>query len=263
MPLLQPRRGRHHAAPVKSWSSSLKTLVLTLVWLLSTSSCNGDEQSLRDAIRSGDLSAVQSLLDSGADITSEAGTKYTVLHYAVFGDHADIARYLIEQGAEVNARNPYGATPLHQAQSAAMARLLIDSGADVNAWSEINATPLHSAITNNQVEVVTVLLTHRAKLESEDASGSKPLHYAAGKGRFEAAQILVAAGADVNAVNDYGFTPLHWSAGNGHRELTVLLLARGAEPALVTHRGLTPAQRADQRGHADIADLIRQHRAGE
>lgn len=237
-------------------------LFITVVFLCSAS-CSGDEQTLRDAIISGNLPAVKSRVEAGADLGPGAGTKYTVLHHAVFADQYEVAKYLISKGAEVNARNPYGATPLHRAGSSAMALLLIEAGADVNAWSEINATPLHSAITNDRADVVAALITHQAHLESEDASGSKPLHYAAGKGRLQPMRILVEAGADVNAVNKYGFTPLHWSAGNGHVELTELLLTSGADPHLENHRGLTPAERAEQRGYGDIAELIRKHQTAE
>jgi len=67
----------------------------------------------------------------------------TPLHWAAWHGHTDIARLLIEKGAEVNAKNASQQTPLHSAAwhgHADIARLLIENGAEVNAKSAAQQT---------------------------------------------------------------------------------------------------------------------------
>lgn len=83
------------------------------------------------------------------------------------GDLAQMAT-LLTQGAEVNARNAYGWTPLHVAAAGgdpAVVALLLQHGADVHAESHIGATPIDNATTRGgRKAVIDLLLAHGAKL---------------------------------------------------------------------------------------------------
>jgi ankyrin repeat protein len=71
---------------------------------------------------------------------------------------------LIEQGADINAKNKNSLTPLHAAAMAGdrdTVALLINKGADVNAKSKDGLTPLHMASQQNHREVVELLRKHR------------------------------------------------------------------------------------------------------
>ena len=71
----------------------------------------------------------------------------TALHLATDRGDAPMATFLLSQGADVNATNPYGMTPLHIAvimRRLEMARLLLEHGATVNAQTSTNQTPLRS-----------------------------------------------------------------------------------------------------------------------
>jgi ankyrin repeat protein len=84
-------------------------------------------------------------------------------------------------GADVNAKNKYGSTPLHRAIEAAhkeIAELLIANGADVNAKGEADATPLHYAATK---EVAELLIVKGADVNAKDEFGETPLDLADGK----------------------------------------------------------------------------------
>lgn len=82
------------------------------------------------------------------------------------GDIAQMAA-LLTQGAEVNARNAYGWTPLHVAAvggDPAVVALLLQHGADVHAQSHIGTTPLDNALTRGgRKAVLDLLLAHGAK----------------------------------------------------------------------------------------------------
>ena len=71
------------------------------------------DKQLIEAVRNGNISRVESLLDRGADVNVRAGYYgWTPLMVAVYYGHPDIAKLLIERGANVNARDRYGHTPL-------------------------------------------------------------------------------------------------------------------------------------------------------
>jgi len=77
---------------------------------------------------------------------------------------------LLARGAEVNARNAYGWTPLHVAAAGgdpAVITLLLQHGADVHAQSHIGTTPLDNAITRGgRKAVIDLLLAHGARRTS-------------------------------------------------------------------------------------------------
>src|SRR5262249_23205210 len=95
---------------------------------------------------------------------------FTALHLAAFFGHLDATKILLEHGSKVSepARNQTFAqavTPLHSAlggRSTAAAQLLVDHGADLNARDGAGNTPLHSAAFTNNLEMVKLLLARGA-----------------------------------------------------------------------------------------------------
>ena len=100
-----------------------------------------DEQALQLASWRGHIDAVRLLLERGAE-ANRRGKQWGALHYAVFAGRADIARELVGNGADVNARTPNDSTALMMAAReghADLARTLLESGADtrpVNEWGD-------------------------------------------------------------------------------------------------------------------------------
>ena len=164
-------------------------------------------------------------------------------------------RQLLADGADVNARNKFGDTPLHfaaQRKHVEAVRLLLAAGANVNARGLQEVTPLHGAVG---AETVSLLLAAGADVNARSEFGATPLHKAAGA---ETASLLLAAGADVNARSRWGFTPLH-SVG-GDVELARLLVARGADlqARLVDYNGWrdTPVEYASRYGYDRVAQVM-------
>ena len=77
-------------------------------------------------------------------------------------------------GTDIDLRNQWNATPLHySARSGKLigAQALVGVGADVNAKNDDGDTPLHFAASKGSAEIVTLLLTNKAKVDEPDAEG--------------------------------------------------------------------------------------------
>jgi ankyrin repeat protein len=111
---------------------------------------------------------------------------------------------------------------------AEVARMLVDAGADVNEPSHnaIRVAPLHSAVASGQVGLVELLLAHGARPDPVEFLGATPLHAAAAEGRSEMVQRLMAAGADPRRLTKAGKTAADLAREAGHPQVALLLEGR-------------------------------------
>ena len=155
----------------------------------------------------------------------------TPLMTEVMHGRVDDARTMIEQGADVNARNNYGWTALSHAArigNVELVRLLIAHGADVNVQDESGWTPLMRAAMKGNSECADVLIEHGARVDLQDNTHSTALHWAARRGHVEIVQRLLSAGADLRVKNDQGWTPMMAAAEGGYNNVILLLRQAGA-----------------------------------
>ena len=153
------------------------------------------------------------------------------LHYATFCGMQDVIKFLIvEHSQDVNARGFYlEETPLHVASRrghADIARLLLEHGADGNAQNFRNRTPLYVSSGYGHVEIVRILLEHGADTEAQDSGGRSPLSNVSALGHVEVVQVLLEHGADANSKDGGGLAPIYRAEGE---EVARLLLKHGAD----------------------------------
>ena len=160
----------------------------------------------------GTVEVARLLVDYGADVNAPGCREWRPLHTAAQNANRSVARFLIESNAEVDAETDLGETPLSCAGSAAVAQLLIDHGASLKAKYSNVFTPLMRAALDNHKEVVELLLRHGATINASVPCVGTALTQALQSGSLDIAAMLIEAGADVNLAIDEnnGYTPLHW-----------------------------------------------------
>jgi len=222
--------------------------------------CGKDPRAVYEAVERGDFAEVKRLVEGGAPLDWSPENGFGALHKAIEDGRVDIADYLLEKGADVNAKAVEGITPLHIVQDPSLTARLIQKGARLEAVSDTLGTPLNAAILSGLYEVAEVLIAHGAEIDCRDARRSTPLHHASGRGDLDSVRLLVSKGADVNAANEPGFRPLHWAAGNGHMDVVRLLLENGARANVVGANGRSPLDMAVVGDHQEVAALLRNAR---
>lgn len=168
-------------------------------WVLCLLALPAQASELGDLAKAGDVAGVTAALDKGAAIDEIDGV--TALYIACETGNADLAKLLIDRGANVDLTVSWQRTPLYASSKAGHAdivKLLLDRGADPDQVTK-SQTPLHVAAENGCLQCV--------------------IH-------------LVDAGADVNALSN-GSPPIHLAKHAGHDDVVAYLRTHGAaRPAI-------------------------------
>lgn len=197
----------------------------------------------------------------------------TGLHWAAERDQVEVARLLLEAGADIEAKTSWGATPLDWAAvlgSVRVADLLLSRGA--RGFNFVTAAAL------GKLQPVQAMLESGADLSGQSCRAvagspdiewpsdsaymqgdvlSDAMYSAARNGHTQVVDCLLERGAKVDAKGFFGATALHWAAINGHRKTVDLLLARGASLTIRDARfNATPQGWAKEGGHPEIAAAL-------
>ena len=152
---------------------------------------------------------VRALLDHGADPNDRDNLGYSALSLALIYHREDIARLLLERGANVNSASSNGDTPLMlDFGDPEMPQFLLQRRADPNAVNSDGKTPLIFACEQGDIEKARLLLQHGAQINVPGHHGTSPLHIAAGKGNLPLVRLLLAAHANPNSLDHFGMSPL-------------------------------------------------------
>jgi len=189
-PALATGTTSHNVSPLMLACYYKKTAVISLLFNYI------DEINLFEACASGKFDVVAHLMYTHHEMVNAFSPDgFTPLGLACYFGHPQIASYLVLKGADVNisSDNGFSVYPIHSAVAAnqtEIARMLLDHGAQVNVKQKSGVTPLHSAAQNGNLELLIMLLEHGAMVNIRMEGGKLPADLAAEKGFTDIAAIL-------------------------------------------------------------------------
>lgn len=134
--------------------------------------------------------------------------------------------------------------------------MLIEKGADPNAINDMGASPLHFAAVSGEIILIRNLLENGANPNIKDEVGTSPLHLASMLGAKSAVKALLQAGADINIKDINAVTPIHGAAMKGHASVISLLIENGAHRNVYDNDSFTPLDLAIKYGHSEAQEAL-------
>ena len=164
---------------------------------------------------------IEKLCHYGADVNARSKGGWTPLHWAVNrGERTETAKILLDAGTDVNATDVDQETPLHLAvkdEDIEMIDVLAERGADLETKNAKGQTPLILALMRERCDcyVVERLLHRGARVNTQDSKGWTPLREAVNWNMINVVEVLLSHKADPNIPDDFGGTPLHAVVARG------------------------------------------------
>jgi ankyrin repeat protein len=191
---------------------------------------------IHDAIEADDIALVKQTLKTNPNALNErADNQFRELpiHFAATTGNVEIARLLLDAGADIDAGDSDNSTALGVAamrKHGEMVAFLIERGADVNKRDRKADCPLSFAVYGKDEAIIQQLVDAGADLYFRSPSGETLLHISCQRGVSGFTKHLLDNGADIEARSSNGGTPLGYAAMSGNVEIVQLLLDRGANP---------------------------------
>ena len=183
-------------------------------------------EKLKWSIQINNLGKVNEVLDKlkehkeHVNINTKLDNGWSLLHYAIINDSdVEIIKLLVNKGANIDAEDLKGRTPIHYAK--------VKNNTEILNW-----------------------------LKEKKEESNKNLLIAAGEGDIEGVKSALKAGADVDAKDKEGNTALMVASYNGEPEVVTELITAKAKVDAKTSRGLTALYMASKEGHAGVVTLL-------
>jgi len=209
------------------------------------------EQQLFEAIRAGDASRVNELLEADPGLAGARtvdGASGALM--AIYCGHPEMVGLFEDRGVTLNLFEACAAGRRER-----VAALVAGDPSLVGGYSDDGYPALGLAVFFGHEDIAGMLMESGADVNAASRNSQRvtPLHAAAARHNTKLVGVLLARGADPDAAQGGGITALHEAAFHGDGEIVDLLLGYGANPRQKTSEGKTGAEMAAERGHAELA----------
>ncbi|WP_315601014.1 ankyrin repeat domain-containing protein [Treponema socranskii] len=219
---------------------------------------NANDSPLHLALKKG--GDTQGWLITSRTISATDGSGNTALHYAVEWGLKKAALSLIEKGANPEAKNANGETPLFSAAKTndpAMTALIVKGGSSIKARDNFGSSPLHTAVRWDADASVRELVQLGIDVNAQNVAGKSALSEAVLAGKLSTAKLLIDSGADINASDNTGRTILMDAIRSRNADVIAMLLSNKANPQIQEINGRNAYHEAVLTGDARIIALVR------
>jgi cytohesin len=227
--------------------------------------------NITEAIAADDVEKVTFFIKKDPGLINHLADFQTALHCAAFWGRRDVALFLLNKGAKIDAYSCQG-TPLHVSSmvgSREVTELLIARGADIDRRDRYGETPLYRAVKYGCFEMLSAYDDPRAPMDH----AISPVKHSKKDDFVDVVKLLITAGADVNIQPEFSSypdnrlkkrsSPLHLAAEKGWNDMVELLLEHGADMDARDWKGWTLLRLAIKNGHRETAEILRKHGARE
>jgi uncharacterized protein len=282
----------HQTIKLRIWAVGFSALALLVSCGSAPQQQQGLDARLLAAVAQGDAARADSCLQAGADPNVQDSNGLPAILLAARSGQRKILASLLAHGADTEASrsNTFGNTALMEASvrnDTAIARLLLENGADVQARDAFGDPALNWAAYYGHVDYAGILLRHGARWDVNSRNGNaleiaaqqwhlellrffisqgagqpladapaRDLTAAVKAGQIEKVRQQLDAGAAADQQDELGFPLLFWAAAQGDLSMLQLLLERGAAPDAFGLAGYTPLAAAAHFGHVELASRL-------
>ncbi|XP_064643262.1 ankyrin-1-like isoform X3 [Lineus longissimus] len=218
------------------------------------------------AALNGDIEIVRVLLDKGAKANLVDKMEATPLILAARFGNIKVGLKLLEvyTPEDVRKANMDGDQAIHFAvttDNLELVETLIDRGADKDAKNEFGFTPLHFAVLSRNLPAVTFLVKKAGvNVNAVDKDGNQAIHFAVTTANLELVETLIDRGADKDAKNEFGFTPLHLAVLSGNLLAVSFLVKKAGVNVNAADKMLnTPMDLAAQGDETELISLLKKY----
>ncbi|KAI1361223.1 ankyrin repeat-containing domain protein [Xylaria arbuscula] len=212
----------------------------------------GVGQTVIEASKHGNADVIRWLLAMGVDLNIQDDEGMSPLHHAAYGGHVDTFQFLLLEGVDPNQLDKTGRSSLYcacESGSDTIITLLSEKGVSASRPNAEGRSQLHLAAQKNDVD---------ARFETEGSGTQSPLHIAARKGHDAIVKLLVRHGVATDRYDTDLRTPLSYASEGGHLEIVKTLLTshKFARVDGVDRYGRTALSHAADWGYTNVVAAL-------
>ena len=224
--------------------SNVTEMISTLPRGFSVDSRNATGRTvLMNAALNGNVQAVKSIMERGADPSLMDNSGWNTLHLAAQGGDTDIISLIHTHLRNIESKTGEGETPLMVAAwhgKLHAVKWFLEKGATVACECNDGWNTLHCAAQGGDTDIISLIHTHLPNIESKTGEGETPLMVAALNGKLHAVKWFLEKGATVACECNNGWNTLHCAAYCGDPDIIDLILTQLPDIESKTGNGETP-----------------------